>query len=159
MGRLKLVGAVGIVGFVRLSLDFFQLNRCVTDIELAVKEGIDLFKQRTAIRGCADSQVGAERLFAARNRPNVKIADFFHSGERKKAGFKLFYIHPRRGRFKKHFNKEGKSTTELILRAQDERLRNWWTLQELAGIENLDRKAQAENAGAQPAAPGPGAAA
>jgi hypothetical protein len=36
--------------------------------------------------------------------------------------------------------------TELIVRAQEERLRNWWLLQELAGIENLDRKAQADAA-------------
>lgn len=48
------------------------------------------------------------------------------------------------GRFRKHFDKEGKPVTDLILRAQEERLRNWWRLQELAGIENVDRKAAAE---------------
>jgi len=46
------------------------------------------------------------------------------------------------GRFRKHFGKDGEPTTDLILRAQDERLRNWWRLQELAGIESADRKAE-----------------
>jgi pyruvate/2-oxoacid:ferredoxin oxidoreductase beta subunit/Pyruvate/2-oxoacid:ferredoxin oxidoreductase delta subunit len=52
------------------------------------------------------------------------------------------------GRFRKHFDKEGNPVTELIRRAQEERLRNWWRLQELAGVENADRK----QAAAQPAA-------
>jgi len=50
------------------------------------------------------------------------------------------------GRFKKHFDKDGNPITETIQRAQQERLRNWWRLQELAGVENLDRKAAAEQA-------------
>jgi hypothetical protein len=50
------------------------------------------------------------------------------------------------GRFKKHFDKDGNPNTETIQRAQTERLRNWWRLQELAGVENLDRKAAAEQA-------------
>lgn len=63
------------------------------------------------------------------------------------------------GRFRKHFDKEGNSVTELILKAQAERLRNWWRLQELAGIENLDRKAakeasEAKNAAEKVAVPG-----
>ncbi len=58
------------------------------------------------------------------------------------------------GRFKKHFDKDGSPNSDLILKAQEERLRNWWRLQELAGIENLDRKEQAANANpsAQPPA-------
>lgn len=48
------------------------------------------------------------------------------------------------GRFRKHFDKDGNPVTELIHKAQNERLRNWWRLQELAGIENADRKAAAE---------------
>jgi len=50
------------------------------------------------------------------------------------------------GRFRKHFDGEGQTTTELILTAQEERLRNWRRLQELAGVENVDQKAIAENA-------------
>ncbi len=48
------------------------------------------------------------------------------------------------GRFRKHFDKEGNPVTDLIERAQEERLRNWWLLQELAGVENVDRKAAEE---------------
>ena len=48
------------------------------------------------------------------------------------------------GRFRKHFDKDGNPTTDLILKGQKERLRNWWRLQELAGIENVDRKAEKE---------------
>lgn len=48
------------------------------------------------------------------------------------------------GRFRKHFDKEGNPVTDLILQSQQERLRNWWRLQELAGIENADRKEEAE---------------
>jgi len=64
------------------------------------------------------------------------------------------------GRFKKHFDKEGNPNTELIQRAQEERLRNWWVLQELAGIDNLDRKppapeAKPETPNAAPSAPAP----
>ena len=50
------------------------------------------------------------------------------------------------GRFRKHFDKEGNPVTELIQQAKEERLRNWWRLQELAGVENADRK----QAAAQP---------
>jgi len=48
------------------------------------------------------------------------------------------------GRFRKHFDKDGEPVTELIHLAQDERLRNWRRLQELAGVENVDIKAEAE---------------
>jgi hypothetical protein len=37
------------------------------------------------------------------------------------------------GRFAKHFDKDGKPS-EAILRSNQERLENWKTLQELAGI-------------------------
>jgi pyruvate/2-oxoacid:ferredoxin oxidoreductase beta subunit len=37
------------------------------------------------------------------------------------------------GRFAKHFDQEGRSS-EVILRANQERLENWRTLQELAGL-------------------------
>jgi len=50
------------------------------------------------------------------------------------------------GRFRKHFDKDGKPITEVIQRAQEERLHNWWRLQELAGIENVDRKKPVEAA-------------
>lgn len=43
------------------------------------------------------------------------------------------------GRFKKHFDRDG-NPSEMILRAQQERLENWWKLQELAGIINKDRQ-------------------
>ena len=46
------------------------------------------------------------------------------------------------GRFRKHFDKDGNPVTELIHLAQKERLQNWWRLQELAGVENADRKAE-----------------
>jgi pyruvate/2-oxoacid:ferredoxin oxidoreductase beta subunit/Pyruvate/2-oxoacid:ferredoxin oxidoreductase delta subunit len=62
------------------------------------------------------------------------------------------------GRFRKHFDKDGNPTTEVIHIAQKERLRNWWRLQELAGVENLDRKAAAAPAAATaPAATAPAA--
>lgn len=47
------------------------------------------------------------------------------------------------GRFRKHFDKNGKPT-ELLLRSQQERLENWWQLQDLAGIRNKDQEAAAE---------------
>ena len=50
------------------------------------------------------------------------------------------------GRFRKHFDKEGNPSTDLIQMGQEERLRNWWRLQELAGVENVDRKERAEAA-------------
>ncbi|MBI4605020.1 MAG: thiamine pyrophosphate-binding protein, partial [Planctomycetes bacterium] len=57
------------------------------------------------------------------------------------------------GRFRKHFDKDGNSKTETILRAQEERLRNWRVLQELAGIENLDVKEAAAAAAGTANAP------
>lgn len=42
------------------------------------------------------------------------------------------------GRFKKHFDKDG-NPSETLLFAQQDRLENWWKLQELAGIANKDR--------------------
>jgi pyruvate/2-oxoacid:ferredoxin oxidoreductase beta subunit len=59
------------------------------------------------------------------------------------------------GRFRKHFDREGKPITELIVQAQEERLRNWWRLQELAGIENVDRKPPAPQPAQPPAQPAP----
>jgi len=43
------------------------------------------------------------------------------------------------GRFRKHFDKDGKPT-ELLLRSQQERRENWWQLQDLAGIKNKDQE-------------------
>ncbi len=43
------------------------------------------------------------------------------------------------GRFRKHFNRDGKPT-ETLLRSQQERLENWWQLQDLAGITNKDQE-------------------
>jgi len=40
-------------------------------------------------------------------------------------------------RFAKHFDREG-NPSESLLRSQEDRLENWWQLQELAGIRNLD---------------------
>jgi pyruvate/2-oxoacid:ferredoxin oxidoreductase beta subunit len=40
-------------------------------------------------------------------------------------------------RFAKHFDGEG-NPSESLLRSQEDRLENWWQLQELAGIKNLD---------------------
>ena len=37
------------------------------------------------------------------------------------------------GRFSKHFNKDG-NPSETLIKAKQERLDNWHTLQELAGI-------------------------
>jgi pyruvate/2-oxoacid:ferredoxin oxidoreductase beta subunit/Pyruvate/2-oxoacid:ferredoxin oxidoreductase delta subunit len=48
------------------------------------------------------------------------------------------------GRFRKHFDKDGNPKTEVIRMAQGERLRNWRRLQELAGVENVDRKPSEE---------------
>ncbi len=42
------------------------------------------------------------------------------------------------GRFKKHYDKNGQPTTEVIKQAALDRLENWRLLQELAGIENKD---------------------
>jgi len=47
------------------------------------------------------------------------------------------------GRFRKHFDKNDKPT-ELLLRSQQERLDNWWQLQDLAGIRNKDQEAAPE---------------
>jgi hypothetical protein len=44
------------------------------------------------------------------------------------------------GRFAKHFDKDGKPS-ETILRANQDGLENWCTLQELAGIIRLQRQA------------------
>ncbi len=52
------------------------------------------------------------------------------------------------GRFRKHFDKDGNPVTEVILKAQKERLQNWRRLQELAGIENADIKEAREAANA-----------
>ncbi|MDH4229473.1 MAG: thiamine pyrophosphate-dependent enzyme [Nitrospirota bacterium] len=41
------------------------------------------------------------------------------------------------GRFKKHFGKNGEPT-KLLVQSQQERLENWWQLQDLAGILNKD---------------------
>jgi pyruvate/2-oxoacid:ferredoxin oxidoreductase beta subunit/Pyruvate/2-oxoacid:ferredoxin oxidoreductase delta subunit len=41
------------------------------------------------------------------------------------------------GRFAKHFAKDG-SPSAMILASQQERLENWWQLQELAGVVNKD---------------------
>jgi pyruvate/2-oxoacid:ferredoxin oxidoreductase beta subunit/NAD-dependent dihydropyrimidine dehydrogenase PreA subunit len=43
------------------------------------------------------------------------------------------------GRFRKHFDSDGKPT-ELIQKSQQERLENWWQLQDLAGIINKDQE-------------------
>jgi pyruvate ferredoxin oxidoreductase beta subunit len=43
------------------------------------------------------------------------------------------------GRFRKHFGKNGEPT-QLLLRSQQERLENWWQLQDLAGIKNKDQE-------------------
>ena len=51
------------------------------------------------------------------------------------------------GRFRKHFDREGNPVTELIQLANQERLRNWWRLQELAGVANKDREEKAAVAG------------
>ena len=40
-------------------------------------------------------------------------------------------------RFAKHFDRDG-NPSESLLRSQEDRLANWWQLQELAGIKNLD---------------------
>jgi pyruvate/2-oxoacid:ferredoxin oxidoreductase beta subunit len=58
------------------------------------------------------------------------------------------------GRFRKHFDKDGNTVTEVIQYAQTERLRNWWRLQELAGVENVDRKAAAAAGTEAKAGPG-----
>ena len=47
------------------------------------------------------------------------------------------------GRFAKHFDKDG-NPSEVLLRSQQERLENWWLLQEMAGIVNKDRLAAKE---------------
>lgn len=47
------------------------------------------------------------------------------------------------GRFRKHFDKEGKPS-DTILASQDDRLANWRLLQELAGIVNKDMNAELE---------------
>ena len=57
-----------------------------------------------------------------------------------------WYIHPKtnkevtfidfarsEGRFAKHFDKDG-NPSETLIRAAQDRLENWWTLQELAGL-------------------------
>ena len=43
------------------------------------------------------------------------------------------------GRFRKHFGKDG-SPSELLLQSEQERLENWWLLQDLAGITNKDQE-------------------
>ena len=42
------------------------------------------------------------------------------------------------GRFAKHFDKQGKPS-DVLLFSQQERLENWWLLQEMAGLVNTDR--------------------
>jgi len=42
-------------------------------------------------------------------------------------------------RFAKHFDKQG-NPSEMLLSSQQERLENWWQLQELAGIKNIDQE-------------------
>ena len=53
------------------------------------------------------------------------------------------------GRFAKHFDKEG-NPSETLLRAKEDRLENWWVLQELAGVRG--GKPAAKSAPAKPAA-------
>ncbi|MFQ5508762.1 MAG: thiamine pyrophosphate-dependent enzyme [Leptospirillia bacterium] len=43
------------------------------------------------------------------------------------------------GRFKKHFDRDG-NPSKLLLQSQQERLENWWQLQDLAGISNKDQE-------------------
>jgi pyruvate/2-oxoacid:ferredoxin oxidoreductase beta subunit/ferredoxin len=48
------------------------------------------------------------------------------------------------GRFKKHFDKHGNTTTEGMAEAMKDRLANWRQLQQLAGITNTDFMAELE---------------
>lgn len=43
------------------------------------------------------------------------------------------------GRFKKHFDAKGQPSA-VLLQSEQERLDNWWLLQDLAGIKNIDRE-------------------
>ncbi|MBI5137205.1 MAG: 4Fe-4S binding protein [Nitrospirae bacterium] len=43
------------------------------------------------------------------------------------------------GRFRKHFDRDG-NPSALLLKSQQERLDNWWQLQDLAGIVNKDHE-------------------
>ncbi|OIO55270.1 MAG: thiamine pyrophosphate-binding protein [Alphaproteobacteria bacterium CG_4_10_14_0_2_um_filter_63_37] len=58
----------------------------------------------------------------------------------RKDGTKVDFIEFARseGRFRKHFGKEGQPT-ELLLASKQERLENWWQLQDLAGVVNKDQ--------------------
>ena len=42
-------------------------------------------------------------------------------------------------RFAKHFGKDG-TPSEMLLASQQDRLQNWWQLQELAGVVNQDQE-------------------
>jgi pyruvate/2-oxoacid:ferredoxin oxidoreductase beta subunit len=48
------------------------------------------------------------------------------------------------GRFKKHFDADGTPNSPGILHAMEDRLDNWRMLQELAGVENKDMLAEAQ---------------
>ena len=51
------------------------------------------------------------------------------------SGEAIDFIHfaRREGRFSKHFDKDG-NPSEVLLAAQEDRLKNWHLLQELAGL-------------------------
>jgi len=48
------------------------------------------------------------------------------------------------GRFKKHFDKDGNTSTEGMAEAMKDRMANWRQLQQLAGINNTDFQAEQE---------------
>src|SRR6185436_11527473 len=63
------------------------------------------------------------------------------------------------GRFSKHFDKEG-NPSEMLLKANQERLENWKVLQELAGVlKDPKAKAEAKSEGKPAAKPAAAASA
>ncbi|HEV2970654.1 MAG TPA: thiamine pyrophosphate-dependent enzyme [Pirellulales bacterium] len=61
------------------------------------------------------------------------------------------------GRFAKHFDKEG-NPSPTLLRGKEDRLENWWLLQELAGVRGASKAAAKTAAAARPATTKPSAA-
>jgi len=72
---------------------------------------------------------------------NPSVTRDWHTKELKDGAVEVHdfaYFARTEGRFAKHFDAQGKPSA-MILKSQQERLENWWQLQELAGVVNEDQ--------------------
>jgi len=114
--------------------------------------------------GVADNMAGAQARLAVDTRAFPLLVHDPRKGESYKQRLSLagnpalkddWYVNPKtgepqdfvyfartEGRFAKHFDKDGRAS-ETLLRSQEDRLRNWRRLQDLAGVRDLAAPAPA----------------